>query len=130
MSATPGEWELERSSGGNRTHTQLIIRPTGIVDPVVECRPSEGQITDVVAEIRRRIELDQRTLITTLTKRMAEEVGCTTDSTNMASCSRPCANHAQLHKILDPRFRALGRKSCPLSGKKLSNCNKILYPEP
>jgi len=68
--ATPGPYELERAS-----HVvEQIIRPTGLVDPEVEVRPVKGQIDDLVGEIRRRVEAGQRALVTTLTKRMAEDL--------------------------------------------------------
>jgi excinuclease ABC subunit B len=70
VSATPGPYEMERSE---RTVEQ-IIRPTGLVDPVVEVRPSEGQIDDLLKEIRLRTERGERTLVTTLTKKMAEDL--------------------------------------------------------
>ncbi len=69
-SATPGPYELERAS----QVVEQIIRPTGLVDPVVEVRPIAGQIDDLVAEIRRRVEVGERALVTTLTKRMAEDL--------------------------------------------------------
>jgi excinuclease ABC subunit B len=69
-SATPGPYELERAS----QVVDQIIRPTGLVDPQVEVRPVEGQIDDLVGEIRRRVEVGQRALVTTLTKRMAEDL--------------------------------------------------------
>jgi excinuclease ABC subunit B len=69
-SATPGPYELQRAD----QVVEQIIRPTGLVDPEVEVRPVEGQIDDLVAEIRKRVELGQRTLVTTLTKRMAEKL--------------------------------------------------------
>ncbi|MDV2482314.1 excinuclease ABC subunit UvrB [Methanoculleus sp. Wushi-C6] len=69
VSATPGDYELERS-----TVTEQIIRPTGLVDPAVEVRPIEGQIPDVMREIRVTIERGDRILLTTLTKRLAEEL--------------------------------------------------------
>jgi len=69
VSATPGDYELKRSSVAEQ-----IIRPTGLVDPSVEVRPIEGQIPDVVAEIRTTIERGDRVLLTTLTKRLAEEL--------------------------------------------------------
>ena len=71
VSATPGDWELEQ------THQEVIeqiIRPTGLLDPEVEVRPIEGQIDDLVDEIKDRIQKGQRTLITTLTVRMAEDL--------------------------------------------------------
>ena len=70
VSATPGSYELERSP----SPTQQVIRPTGLIDPVIEIRPIEGQIDDLIAEIRSRIEQRQRVLVTTLTKRMAEDL--------------------------------------------------------
>ena len=69
VSATPGDYELERSSVAEQ-----IIRPTGLVDPAVEIRPIEGQIPDVMAEIRATIDHGDRILLTTLTKRLAEEL--------------------------------------------------------
>ncbi|WP_332449399.1 excinuclease ABC subunit UvrB [Methanoculleus sp.] len=69
VSATPGDYELERSSVAEQ-----IIRPTGLVDPAVEVRPIEGQIPDVMAEIRATIDRGDRILLTTLTKRLAEEL--------------------------------------------------------
>jgi excinuclease ABC subunit B len=69
VSATPGEYELQRSSV-----VEQIIRPTGLVDPMVEVRPIEGQIPDVIGEIRATIERGDRVLLTTLTKRLAEEL--------------------------------------------------------
>lgn len=71
VSATPGDYELEQTHG---EVVEQIIRPTGLLDPVVEVRPSEGQIDDLVDEIRERIAKNQRTLVTTLTVRMAEDL--------------------------------------------------------
>jgi excinuclease ABC subunit B len=71
VSATPADYELEKSEG---IYTEQIIRPTGLLDPVVEVRPSQNQIDDLVEEIRIREEKDERVLVTTLTKRMAEEL--------------------------------------------------------
>jgi len=70
MSATPGPYELEQST----RIVQQIVRPTGLVDPEVVVRPTKGQIDDLVAEIRRREERDQRVLVTTLTKKMSEDL--------------------------------------------------------
>ena len=70
VSATPGAWELGLSS----QIVEQIIRPTGLVDPELLVRPAEGQIDDLIEEIRRRIERSERTLVTTLTKRMAENL--------------------------------------------------------
>ncbi|MEO0248307.1 MAG: helicase-related protein, partial [candidate division WOR-3 bacterium] len=70
VSATPGPFEREVSS----QIVEQIIRPTGLVDPEVQVRPTQGQVDDLVAEIRRRIERGERTLVTTLTKKMAEDL--------------------------------------------------------
>ncbi len=71
VSATPGDYELELT---HHQFVEQIIRPTGLLDPLVEVRPSKGQIDDLVGEIKERIERNERTLITTLTIRMAEEL--------------------------------------------------------
>ncbi len=71
VSATPGKWEME-VSGGNVA--EQVIRPTGVLDPLVEVRPTDGQVDDLLAEIQQRAEKQQRVLITTLTKRMAEDL--------------------------------------------------------
>jgi excinuclease ABC subunit B len=70
VSATPSDYELAHSP----EPAQQIIRPTGLLDPKIEVRPTEGQIDDLIAEIRERIEKNQRVLVTTLTKRMAEDL--------------------------------------------------------
>ena len=70
VSATPGEYELDRSP----KPVEQIIRPTGLIDPEIEVRPVKGQIDDLIGEIRNRVEKQQRVLITTLTKRMAEDL--------------------------------------------------------
>jgi excinuclease ABC subunit B len=71
VSATPGPYELTKSAG---VVVEQIIRPTGLIDPVVEIRPVKGQIDDLLAEIRDRVALNQRILVTTLTKRMSEDL--------------------------------------------------------
>lgn len=71
VSATPGDYELERTNG---TFAEQIIRPTGLLDPIIEVRPSKNQIDDIISEINDRIEKNERVLITTLTKRMAEDL--------------------------------------------------------
>jgi excinuclease ABC subunit B len=71
VSATPGEWELDRSGG---VVIEQIIRPTGLVDPAVDVRPVKGQVDDLLAEIRDRETKGERVLVTTLTKRMAEDL--------------------------------------------------------
>jgi excinuclease ABC subunit B len=71
VSATPADYELEKSEG---IVVEQIIRPTGLLDPIIEVRPSQNQIDDLVEEIRIREERDERVLVTTLTKRMAEEL--------------------------------------------------------
>ena len=71
MSATPGDYELEAASG---EFVEQVIRPTGLVDPKVNVRPTKGQIDDLIHEIRERTKKDERVLVTTLTKRMAEDL--------------------------------------------------------
>ena len=71
ISATPGDYELERV---NNNYVEQIIRPTGLLDPTVEVRNTKGQIDDIVGEIRKRIDKNERVLITTLTIRMSEEL--------------------------------------------------------
>lgn len=71
VSATPGDYELEKTHG---KYTEQIIRPTGLLDPIIEVRPSVGQIDDIIGEIRNRISKNERVLITTLTIRMSEEL--------------------------------------------------------
>lgn len=70
LSATPGKYELSKSDG----YVQQIIRPTGLVDPEVIIKPSKGQIDDLLGEIQTRVERNERVLVTTLTKRMAEDL--------------------------------------------------------
>ncbi|NJK47693.1 excinuclease ABC subunit UvrB [Candidatus Gracilibacteria bacterium] len=71
VSATPGDWEIEKSDGNV---IEQIIRPTGVLDPEIFVRPTEGQVDDLLGEIQERIEQQERVLITTLTKRMAEDL--------------------------------------------------------
>ena len=71
VSATPADFELEQSEG---IVVEQLIRPTGLLDPVIEVRPTENQVDDLMEEIQQRIERHERTLVTTLTKRMAEEL--------------------------------------------------------
>ncbi len=71
VSATPGDYELEKTSG---EVVEQIIRPTGLLDPTIEVKPIKNQIDDIVSEINKRIELNERVLITTLTIRMSEEL--------------------------------------------------------
>ncbi|MGO9256860.1 MAG: excinuclease ABC subunit UvrB [Bryobacteraceae bacterium] len=71
VSATPGPYELTKAAG---VVVEQIIRPTGLVDPTVEIRPVKGQVDDLLGEIRKRAEANQRVLVTTLTKRMAEDL--------------------------------------------------------
>ena len=71
VSATPGDYELEKTNG---KYVEQIIRPTGLLDPIIEVRKTEGQIDDIISEIRMRIEKNERVLITTLTIRMSEEL--------------------------------------------------------
>ncbi len=71
VSATPADYELQKTEG---LYIEQVIRPTGLLDPVIEVRPSLNQIDDLIEEMQQRIEKDQRILVTTLTKRMAEEL--------------------------------------------------------
>jgi excinuclease ABC subunit B len=71
VSATPGNWEMAQSQG---QVVEQVIRPTGVLDPIVEVRPTDGQVDDLLGEIRTRAEKQERVLVTTLTKRMAEDL--------------------------------------------------------
>lgn len=71
VSATPADYELQKTDG---VYIEQVVRPTGLLDPEIEVRPSLNQIDDLIEEIQTRVEKDQRTLVTTLTKRMAEEL--------------------------------------------------------
>jgi excinuclease ABC subunit B len=71
VSATPADYELQKTDG---VYIEQVIRPTGLLDPVIEIRPSLNQIDDLIEEIQSRAEIDERVLVTTLTKRMAEEL--------------------------------------------------------
>ena len=71
VSATPGDYELEKSEG---LMVEQVVRPTGLLDPPIEVRPTKNQVDDLLEEIRKRAEVDERVLVTTLTKRMAEEL--------------------------------------------------------
>jgi len=71
VSATPADYELQKTDG---VYVEQVIRPTGLLDPEIEVRPSLNQIDDLIEEIQQRVEKDERTLVTTLTKRMAEEL--------------------------------------------------------
>ena len=71
VSATPGDWEVEQASG---VVVEQVIRPTGLLDPVVHVRPTKQQVDDLLSEIRGRVARDERILVTTLTKRMAEDL--------------------------------------------------------
>ena len=71
VSATPGDFEIERCEG---VVVEQLIRPTGLIDPEIFVRPVEGQVDDLLAEIRKRVEREERVLVTTLTKRMAEDL--------------------------------------------------------
>ncbi len=92
ISATPGDWELLKSDG---EIAEQVIRPTGVLDPVVEVRPTEGQVDDLLAEIRVRAEKKQRILVTTLTKRMAEDLTDYLSESNV----RVRYLHSEIHSI-------------------------------
>jgi excinuclease ABC subunit B len=74
LSATPGDYEMDKQHNSGKGPVEQIIRPTGLVDPEIEVRPTSDQIDDLYDEIRTRVEADQRVLVTTLTKRLAEEL--------------------------------------------------------
>ncbi|MFN8481558.1 MAG: excinuclease ABC subunit UvrB [Anaerolineae bacterium] len=74
VSATPGPYEMQHSQPPEGQIVEQIIRPTGLIDPEVVIKPTKGQVDDLIGEIRRRIERSERTLVTTLTKRMAEDL--------------------------------------------------------
>lgn len=71
VSATPADYEMQKTGG---VYVEQVIRPTGLLDPIIEVRPSLNQIDDLIEEIQNRVDKDERTLVTTLTKRMAEEL--------------------------------------------------------
>ena len=71
VSATPGDYELEHTNG---EYVEQIIRPTGLLDPTIEVKPTEGQIDDIISQIKEKIDKNERVLITTLTIRMSEEL--------------------------------------------------------
>ena len=80
VSATPADYELQKCDG---VYVEQVIRPTGLLDPIIEIRPSLNQIDDLIEEIQIRAEIDERVLITTLTKRMAEELAKYLDKVNI-----------------------------------------------
>ncbi|MAP66648.1 MAG: excinuclease ABC subunit B [Candidatus Marinimicrobia bacterium] len=82
VSATPADWELEKTSG---EFVEQIIRPTGLLDPVIVVKPTEGQIDDLIKECKIRIKKNQKVLITTLTKRMAEDLTDYLNGANIAT---------------------------------------------
>ncbi len=82
VSATPSDWELEKTSG---EFVEQIIRPTGLLDPVIVVKPTEGQIDDLIKECKIRIKKNQKVLITTLTKRMAEDLTDYLNGANIAT---------------------------------------------
>ncbi len=92
ISATPGQWELNISEG---EIAEQVIRPTGVLDPLVEVRPTEGQIDDLLGEIRKRVQRKQRILVTTLTKRMAEDLTDYLSENNV----RVRYLHSEIHSI-------------------------------
>ena len=81
ISATPSDYELEKSGG---VYVEQIIRPTGLLDPQIEVRPIKGQIDDLIGEIRIRVERKERVLVTTLTKKMAEDLADYFDKLNIS----------------------------------------------
>ena len=108
VSATPGPWEMERTGG---TFAEQVIRPTGLIDPVTEIRPVEGQVDDLLAECREQIKKGGRVLVTTLTKRMAEDLTeyMTEAASGCATCTRTST-------------RWSGSRSSATSGAAASTC--------
>ncbi len=92
ISATPGSWELDISNGGI---VEQVIRPTGVLDPIVEVRPTLGQVDDLLEEINKRAKREERVLITTLTKRMAEDLTDYLSDKNV----RVRYLHSEIHSI-------------------------------
>ncbi len=92
VSATPGDWELEKSKGAI---VEQVIRPTGVLDPLVEVRPTKGQVDDLLNEIGHRVKKRQRVLITTLTKRMAEDLSDYLSENSI----KVCYLHSEIHSI-------------------------------
>ncbi len=103
VSATPAKWELEQSQG---LIIEQIIRPTGLVDPLIEVRPTKGQMEDLLSECRQRAAKHERVLITTLTKRMAEELSIYFKQMNV--------NSRYLHSDIDTLERVAILKSLRL----------------
>ena len=121
MCATPGAYELQRAE----QIVEQLIRPTGIVDPEIEVQPTEGQIDDLMDRIRDRVERGERVLVTTLTKKMAEDLAdylhemgvkvatCTARSTR-SSASRSCATCASASTTCSSASTCCARAStCP-----------------
>jgi excinuclease ABC subunit B len=103
VSATPGPYELTLTGG---SFVEQVVRPTGLVDPIVHVRPIEGQVDDLLKEIRDRVSRQERVLVTTLTKRMAEDLteyyrdvgvrsNISTPTSRRSSASRSCATCAR-----------------------------------
>ena len=92
ISATPGQWELDQCEGH---FIEQVIRPTGVLDPIIDVRPSDGQIDDLLSEIRVRAKKNQRVLVTTLTKRMAEDLTDFLSDNNI----RVRYLHSEIHSI-------------------------------
>ncbi|MBI4136674.1 excinuclease ABC subunit UvrB [Candidatus Roizmanbacteria bacterium] len=101
VSATPVDWELKRS----KNHiVEQLIRPTGLIDPIIEVRPVQGQIADLTSEIVERVKKGERTLVTTLTKRMAEDLSRYLNKNNSYENSEGAQKHmkiAYLHSDID-----------------------------
>jgi len=101
MSATPGPYELERS----QQVVEQLIRPTGVVDPHITVKPTEGQIDDLMELIRGRVERGERTIVTTLTKKMAEDLADYLQELGV-----------KVQYLLPRSTRSNGSRSCVTSG--------------
>ena len=108
VSATPGPYELTKTAGAV---IEQIIRPTGLIDPTVEIRPVKGQVDDLLGEIRKRAACNQRVLVTTLTKRMAEDLAEYYSEVGV-KCN-------YLHSEVSTLDRS---KFCAISGAESSTC--------
>ena len=115
MSATPGPYELERSE----QVVEQLIRPTGVVDPTIDVRPTEGQIDDLLEEIRIRVERGERALVTTLTKKMAEDLA---DYLQGARASRSSTSTARSTRSSGSRSCATCGSACSTSSSGSTSC--------
>ncbi len=126
VSATPKDWEIERS---NHQVIEQLIRPTGLLDPVVELRPTENQIQDLIIEIIQRVSQNQRVLVTTLTKRMAEDL--TDYLNNKNKIKKLVKNYLEKQESENNRLAAATKNSSylPVDEINLGPIDKELYTQ-